>query len=249
MNPRVLILGGTGEGRRLAGHLTELGVPVVSSLAGRVREPKLPEGEVRIGGFGGPEGLAEYLEEQRIGVLVDATHPFATRMTGNAVSAASATNTELLVLRRQEWVPGPGDDWHEVDSLAEAAEKVGGLGHRVLLTTGRRGVRHFASARHNWFLVRTVDEPDRPLPPNMTTLLARGPFDAAAEAELIRRHAIDVIVSKNSGGGMTEGKLTAARELGVPVVLVRQPALPDLPVVHTVADALAWLEERSPHAG
>ncbi|SDP46040.1 precorrin-6A/cobalt-precorrin-6A reductase [Actinopolyspora xinjiangensis] len=249
MNPRVLILGGTGEGRRLAEQLDELGVPVVSSLAGRVREPRLPKGEVRIGGFGGPEGLAEYLRDERIGTIVDATHPFARRMTDNAVAAAATTGTDLLVLRRRAWSPESGDDWHQVESLAEAAEKVGELGQRVLLTTGRQGVEHFATARDNWFLVRSVDEPEHPLPPNMTTLLARGPFDTAAELDLLRRHRIEVVVSKNSGGTMTEGKLTAARQLGLPVVLVRQPELPKVPVVHTVEDALAWLRKHRSHAG
>ncbi|SDK05809.1 precorrin-6A/cobalt-precorrin-6A reductase [Actinopolyspora mzabensis] len=249
MSPRVLVLGGTGEGRRLAEKLAQLGISVVSSLAGRVREPKLPVGEVRIGGFGGREGLAEYLRAERIGTVVDATHPFATRMTENAVSATETTGTELLVLRRRAWSPGPADEWHQVDSLAEAAEKVGELGRRVLLTTGRQELGCFAAARDIWFLVRTVEEPEQPLPPNMTTLTARGPFDTAAELELLRTHRIEVIVSKNSGGSMTEGKLDAARRLGLPVVLVRQPDLPPAPVVHTVAEALTWFRERGSHAG
>ncbi|NYH77963.1 precorrin-6A/cobalt-precorrin-6A reductase [Actinopolyspora biskrensis] len=251
MGARVLVLGGTAQARLLANQLNELGVPVVSSLAGRVREPKLPAGEVRTGGFGGPCGMAEYLRGERITALVDATHPFATRISENAVTATTDSGVEMLVLRRAPWTPGPGDDWHRVGSLPEAAETARRLGSRVLLTTGRQGLHHFTRVRDRWFLARTVDAPDPPLPSNMTTISARGPFTTEAERELLLERRIDVLVSKNSGGPMTEGKLAAARELGIPVVLVEQPQPPHAPTVDSVPDAIAWLRERVDrlHAG
>ncbi|SDQ44427.1 cobalt-precorrin-6A reductase [Actinopolyspora saharensis] len=251
MGARVLVLGGTAQARLLANQLNELGVPVVSSLAGRVRAPKLPAGEVRTGGFGGPAGMAEYLRDRGVTALVDATHPFAARISENAVTATADSGVEMLVLRRAPWTPGPGDDWHRVGSLPEAAETARRLGSRVLLTTGRQGLHHFARVRDRWFLARTVDAPDPPLPSNMTTISARGPFTAESERELLRQQRIDVIVSKNSGGPMTEGKLAAARELGVPVVLVEQPRPPRAPAVDSVPEAIAWLRERVDrlHAG
>ncbi|WP_019854803.1 cobalt-precorrin-6A reductase [Actinopolyspora mortivallis] len=245
METRILVLGGTAQARRLAEQLTELGVPVVSSLAGRVRDPKRPAGEVRVGGFGGAQGLGEYLCSEGITAVVDATHPFATGISANAVVAARERGVELLVLRRAPWSPGPEDDWRSVRSLAEAAETVRRLGSRVLLTTGRQGLHHFAGIDHVWFLVRTVDAPEPPLPPRTTTLSARGPFDADAERELLRNNDIDLLVSKNSGGTMTEGKLVAARELGVPVVMVEQPPPPRAPVVSEVEEALEWLRKRT----
>ena len=243
MTGQVLVLGGTGEARQLAAALAAGGVDVLSSLAGRVAEPVLPEGEVRIGGFGGPDGLADWLTRNRPRAVVDATHPFAARITGSAARAAATTGTPLLRLQRPGWTPRPGDRWRFVDSLTAAAEAV--AGHRsVFLTTGRQGVAAFA-ALPGRVLVRAVDPPDVPLPEGATLLLARGPFSVADERELMLRHEVDVVVTKDSGGHMTEAKLTAARELGLPVVLVRRPPLPPgVPVVATVDRALAWLAGR-----
>jgi precorrin-6A/cobalt-precorrin-6A reductase len=240
---QVLVLGGTGEARRLAAALVAVGVDVLSSLAGRVADPVLPEGDVRIGGFGGPDGLTAWLAEHRPRAVVDATHPFAARITRSAAAAAAARGVPLLRLQRPGWTPEPGDDWRFVDSLARAAEAV--AGHRsVFLTTGRQGVRAFAELPGH-VLVRSVDPPDEPLPPGATLLLDRGPFSVADELALMREHAVDVVVTKDSGGQMTAAKLTAARELGVPVVLVRRPPLPDgVPTVATVAEALAWVTSR-----
>ena len=240
MTGRVLILGGTGEGRQLATALVDDGAEVLSSLAGRVADPLLPPGEVRIGGFGGADGLAAELREHPVRAVVDATHPFAAGMTANAAEAARVTGTPLLRLQRPGWRPGPGDDWHWVDTLAAAAEAVAGYGS-VFLTTGGQSLAAFAglSAR---CLVRSVDPPSPPLPERTTVVLARGPFTVADEVELMRRHGVDVVVTKDSGGAMTAAKLTAARELGAPVVLVRRPPPPPgVPVVGTVEEALAWL--------
>jgi precorrin-6A/cobalt-precorrin-6A reductase len=240
MTGEVLVLGGTGEARRLAAALLAEGIDVLSSLAGRVAEPVLPEGPVRVGGFGGAAGLADWLAEHRPRAVVDATHPFAAQITASAATAAAAHGTPLLRLQRPGWTPGPGDTWRFVDSLTEAAAAVAGYAS-VFLTTGRQGVAAFADLPGR-VLVRSVDPPDQPLPAGATLLLDRGPFSVADELALMREHAVDVVVTKDAGGHMTEAKLTAARELGVPVVLVRRPPLPaGVPTVATVEEALAWV--------
>lgn len=236
----MLVLGGTGEARRLAAALVAGGVDVLSSLAGRVADPLLPQGRVRLGGFGGADGLADWLATHRPAAVVDATHPFAARITASAAAAAGRHGTPLLRLQRPGWTAGPGDRWTHVDSLAEAAEAVRGAG-TVFVTTGRQGVGAFA-ALPGRVLVRAVDPPDDPLPGGAVLLLARGPFTVDEEEALMRDHGVDVVVSKDSGGHMTEAKLLAARRLGLPVVLVRRPPLPPgVEVVATVEEALAWL--------
>jgi precorrin-6A/cobalt-precorrin-6A reductase len=238
---RVLVLGGTGEARRLAGQLVTEGVDVLSSLAGRVADPRLPPGEVRIGGFGGVDGLVAALDG--VAALVDATPPFAATMTSHAAAAAAATGTPLLRLQRPGWTPQPGDDWRWVDSLDQAAAAVAGYAS-VLLTTGRQGLAAFADLPGRC-LVRAVEPPSPPLPERVTVVLARGPFTLEEELALMREHHVEVVVTKDSGGGMTAAKLTAARELGLSVVVVRRPPVPPgVPVVATVAEALAWLEAR-----
>jgi precorrin-6A/cobalt-precorrin-6A reductase len=244
MTRRVLILGGTGEARRLAAALVDEGADVVSSLAGRVADPLLPRGEVRIGGFGGAAGLAAWLRAHPVQSLVDATHPFAATMTASAAAAASETGTSLLRLQRPGWSAQAGDDWRWVDSLAEAAVAVAGFGS-VFLTTGRQGLDAFARLTGRC-VVRSVDPPSPPLPERTTVLLARGPFTVPDELALMREHGIDVVVTKDSGGSMTAAKLTAARELGLPVVLVRRPAVPPgVPTVATVEQALAWVRSQA----
>ncbi|MEU5852094.1 cobalt-precorrin-6A reductase [Saccharopolyspora shandongensis] len=249
---RVLVLGGTGEARKLAERLAERpDLRVTSSLAGRVREPQLPPGEVRVGGFGGVDGLADWLQREQVDAVVDATHPFAGTITENAVAAAERAGCPILVLRRPAWQPGPGDDWRPAPSLAAAAALLPELGERIFLTTGRQGLAHFAALGLR-FLVRTVDPPEPPLPPHTTVLLARGPFTVDDELALLREHRIDVVVTKNSGGSMTSAKLTAARELGLPVVVVQRPPQPAAPSAETVEDAVAWLDStlrQRDHAG
>lgn len=240
MTLRVLVLGGTAEGRRLAEALAGR-YDVVSSLAGRVRNPLLPAGAVRVGGFGGPDGLAAWLRANRIGAVVDATHPFAAGMTASAVAAARAAGVPLLVLRRAGWTAGPGDRWHRVPSFGAAAAALAGHGERVFLTTGRQSLAAFAGLDRYWFLARAVEPPDPPLPPRLEVLLDRGPFTVDGERALLRDRAIDVLVTKDSGGDQTAAKLTAARELGVPVLMVDRPPAPDAATVVTVAAAVAWL--------
>ncbi|HET6706722.1 cobalt-precorrin-6A reductase [Amycolatopsis sp.] len=238
----ILILGGTGEARQLAEALEAREVRVVSSLAGRVARPRLPVGEVRVGGFGGPDGLARYLRENRIDAIVDATHPFAERIGANAAKAAEATKTPLLRLARPGWQAGPRDVWHWADDLADAARQLPGLGSRVFLTSGRQGLPAFAHLDDLWFLIRCVDPPEPPLPRHHELLLARGPYEVAAERELLGR--VDVLVTKDSGGPQTSAKLTAARELRLPVVVVRRPARPHAETAETVPEAVEWVLHR-----
>jgi precorrin-6A/cobalt-precorrin-6A reductase len=228
MPPHILVLGGTTEARELAAELAPRPeVRVTTSLAGRVSRPAALAGDVRIGGFGGAEGLAAWLREHRVDAVVDATHPFAESITANAARAAAATGVPVVVLRRPGWRAGDGDRWHMVASLGEAAEVLPVLGRRILLTTGRLGLSAFAHLAQLHFVVRSVECPEPPMPPDAEVLLARGPFTVADEAALLREHRIDVVVTKDSGGAATSAKLTAAREAGIPVVVVRRPPLPD----------------------
>jgi precorrin-6A/cobalt-precorrin-6A reductase len=238
----ILILGGTSEGREAAGQLVAAGIPVISSLAGRVSNPRLPAGEVRIGGFGGPDAFGRWLVEQRIAGVLDATHPFAERISASALAAGEAAGVPVLRLERPGWRAAAGDRWSWVDDLPAAAARIVELGAtRVLLTTGRQGLAAFASVQTAWFLVRCVDEPAGPLPARHSVLLDRGPFTLAGELALIDGHAIDLVVTKDSGGSMTDAKLAAARNRGLRVVVVRRPRTRAAAVtVISVADAVAW---------
>ncbi|WP_329109849.1 cobalt-precorrin-6A reductase [Micromonospora sp. NBC_01699] len=243
----VLLLGGTGEARRLAALLARErpDLRVVTSLAGRVAQPALPEGEVRVGGFGGPAGLVEWLRRERVGAVLDVTHPFAARMSATAVTACAEVGVPLLVVRRPGWTAQPGDAWRRVPSLEAAAETVAELGERVFLTTGRQSLAAFAGLDRQWFLVRSVDPPEPPLPRRLTVVLDRGPFTLDAELDLLHRYAVDVLVTKDSGGSMTAAKLHAARRLGLPVVMVDRPPTPPAEEVERVEDVLPWLLRRS----
>jgi precorrin-6A/cobalt-precorrin-6A reductase len=215
---------------------------VISSLAGRVRSPILPAGRVRIGGFGGPAGLRDYLRSERVDAVVDATHPFASTITSSAVAASADVGVPLIVLRRAGWSQRLGDRWHWVSTLEEAAAALPRLGTRVFLTTGRTDLAAFAGLDAHWFLIRTVEPPEPPLPRHRELLLDRGPFELGDEQELMARHRIDVLVTKDSGGAMTSPKLDAARERGIPVIIQRRPALPDVPTCVDIGEVLAWLE-------
>ncbi|MFI5712088.1 cobalt-precorrin-6A reductase [Kribbella sp. NPDC051620] len=238
---KVLLLGGTGEARRLA-EVLAAEHDVVSSLAGRTGDARLPVGEVRQGGFGGVEGLTAWLAEHGVEAVVDATHPFAATMTAHAVAATSALDLPLLVLRRPGWREQPGDTWHWAGDAAAAATRLPELGQRVFLTIGRQGLAAFADTGL-WTLARCVDPPD-PLPTWCELLLDRGPYVLAAELELLQSRRIDVLVTKNSGGDMTAAKLTAARDLGIPVVLIERPPLPPgIAVAETTDEVRAWLAQ------
>ncbi|MCX5062957.1 cobalt-precorrin-6A reductase [Streptomyces sp. NBC_00201] len=243
MSPHVLILGGTAEARELAAVLAARpGVRVTTSLAGRVTRPGALAGDVRVGGFGGAAGLADWLREQHVDALVDATHPFAETITANGARAAAASGVSSVVLRRPGWRPGPEDRWHLVTSLSAAADALPRFGSRAFLTTGRLGLSAFAHLADMHFVVRSVEPPEPPVPPHTEVLLARGPFTVADETTLLREYLIDVLVTKDSGGEATAAKLTAARQLGLPVVVVRRPPLPrGVSAVSDVAGVLVWL--------
>lgn len=242
MTRRVLILGGTAEARALAELLSgEPELDVTTSLAGRTQDPRLPAGRARIGGFGGAEGLAGWLREERADAVVDATHPFAETISHHAAHAARATGVRLLALRRPGWSAGEGDRWHWAATLAEAAALLPALGRRPFLTTGRQDLAAFAGLPLR-FLARSVAPPPPPLPAHCHVLLDRGPFTLDAERALLREHRIDVLVTKDSGGPATAAKLTAAREAALPVLIVRRPPPPPgVPAVTTPAAAARWL--------
>ncbi|SDE17031.1 cobalt-precorrin-6A reductase [Rhodospira trueperi] len=242
--PRVLILGGTTEGYALAEALVADGRwDPVSSLAGRTANPRPPAGDMRVGGFGGPEGLARWLTDQGIAAVIDATHPFARRMGWNAATACADTGVPLLRLERPKWVPRDGDAWTLVPDWDAAVDALRTLrAQRVLLAVGRQEVAPFAVLPDVWMLIRSVQAPD-PMPPftHAELLLARGPFSLEDETALLRDQRIDTIVCKNSGGA-TESKLAAARALGVRVVMRDRPRRPETVTVATVDAATGWLD-------
>jgi precorrin-6A/cobalt-precorrin-6A reductase len=239
---KVLILGGTTEAVELASACgARPGLEVISSLAGRTRAPVLPSGEVRIGGFGGAGGLGRFLAARGINRVIDATHPFAVQIGAHAELACREAGVPRLRLLRPPWTRESGDHWIEAVDLADAARRLPGLGHRIFLTVGHRDLEAFARI-DLWFLVRTI-EPPGALPLRHGQWLAgRGPFGVENELALLRAHAIDVLVTKASGGSATYAKLAAARRLGLPVVMIRRPPPPPGPMVDSVEAALGWLE-------
>ena len=235
----VLILGGTAEARRLAAALHAGGVPVVSSLAGRVSRPALPAGQVRTGGFGGAEGLADYLRRAQVRIVVDATHPFAARISANAAAAAGLTGVPLVRLQRPGWREHPdASRWSWVPDAA-AARAAAAASQRPFLTTGRQSLPDFLPWSDRDVLARVVDPPEFPLPERWTLLLARGPYELPAELARLAGHGADALLTKDSGGDLTAAKLDAAGALGVPVVVIeRPPPPPGVPLVTTVAETL-----------
>ncbi len=242
---RLLILGGTGEAAGLArGAVARFGerVAVTTALAGRTRHPGPVAGQVRIGGFGGAAGLAGYVIDHEVDCLIDATHPFAAAISRAARLAAERTGVPRLLLLRPPWRRDPLDRWIEVDSIDSAARLVGRVGRHAWLTVGAGAVAAFALASGVHFVVRLIDPPREALPlPLHEVVLGRGPFSLAEELRLLRRHAIDVLVCKASGGAATEAKLIAARELGLPVIMVRRPPTEPGRAVDTIDAALDWL--------
>ena len=245
---KVLILGGTAEAAALARALAEEArVAVTTSLAGRTRAPAELPGAVRRGGFGGAQALADYLKTRAVDIVVDATHPFAARISRNAAQACAAAGVPRLVLTRSPWTAREGDRWTPVPDAQAAAAALPGLGRRVFLTIGRQELAAFTGLDAVWFLVRLVEPPEDTLPLHDCHLvLGRGPFSLDQETALLRAHGIEAVVSKNSGGAGTYAKIEAARTLGLPVVMVERPARPEGETVETAAAALAWIERRLP---
>jgi len=244
--PLVLILGGTADATAIARRLTEVGeCRVLTSLAGRVKSPKPPPGAVRVGGFGGAEGLRAFLVENRVAAVIDATHPFAARISANARAACDAAGVPRVQIRRPEWPRHPDDRWVEVATTEDAAVRLPSLGRRAFLTVGVTELGPFQDLPEIWCLVRVVDPPEKPLlnGPHLT-VAARGPFAEEDDRRLMAEHGIDVLVTKHAGGAATYGKLAAARTLGIPVLMIRRPpaepgdtAAPE--------EALAWLRGKT----
>ncbi|GAB3112012.1 cobalt-precorrin-6A reductase [Janibacter alkaliphilus] len=242
---RVLLLGGTAEARALAARLVDDGIEVTSSLAGRVSRPRLPVGEVRIGGFGGVDGLVAALRDGGVTHLVDATHPFAATMTAHAAAAAERAGVPVLRLARPGWRERPdAASWSWVGDVDAARERAETLGGRPFVTTGRQSLGRYAGWTDRPVLVRVVEPLTEPVPAGWSVLEARGPYDVTGERELMTRHRVDVLLTKDSGGSYTAAKLDAAAELGVPVVVVSRPSPPaGLREVPDVAAVLAWLDQ------
>jgi precorrin-6A/cobalt-precorrin-6A reductase len=241
---RILILGGTAEARQLAGRLAgRAGLEVTLSLAGRTATPAAQPVPVRVGGFGGTVGLANYLVGERVDALIDATHPYASVISANAVAAARRSGILLIALRRPPWLAVSGDRWIAVSDVREAVRAIGQTPRRVFVTLGRNELKPFHDAPQHYYLIRSVDPVDPPLPlPHVGYVTGRGPFGEADDQALMAAHRIDLVVAKNSGGTATYGKIAAARVLGIDVVMLRRPAAPDAAAVETIDDAIAWLD-------
>jgi precorrin-6A/cobalt-precorrin-6A reductase len=247
---KVLILGGTTEARQLAERLARrAGLDVTLSLAGRTASPVAHAVPIRVGGFGGAEGLTDYLIAQRVDALIDATHPYAAVMSAHAAEAAQSAEIPLLALRRPPWVAVPGDHWTEVADVAAAARALGTVPRRVFLAIGRKELAPFVAARQHRYLIRSVDPVDPPLQlTDAIYLTGRGPFAEADDRALLSNNGIEIVVAKNSGGLATYGKIAAARALGLSVIMLRRPE----PVfatatVETVPQAIAWLDHTLAH--
>lgn len=225
---RLLILGGSGEARQLAQAIAQdAQFAATYSLAGRTQAPKIPAMPIRYGGFGGVQGLCDYLRAQRIALLLDATHPFAAQMSHHAVLAAAQTGVRLLRLNRPAWQAQTGDQWQLFENMPAAAEALAQRpAQRVFLTIGQRDIAPFQNAPQHTYLIRSVEPiPTERLPPHTHCLLQRGPFDLAHERSLLQQYRVDTLLSKNSGGNATAAKLLAARELGIAVMMIQRPAL------------------------
>lgn len=242
MCKRLLILGGTTEARALGQALAEAGIDAVLSLAGRVERPLRQPLPQRVGGFGGVEGLRAYLRAEGITRLIDATHPFAARISYNALAACAAENVPYLALTRAPWQAQAGDNWRHVPDIAGAVATLASPARRVMLAIGRQNLPAFAAQPQHFYLLRLVDPPETPLHlPQTHVIVDRGPFTSENDRTLMENHRIDLIVSKNAGGTGASAKITAARHLGLPVVMIDRPALPARAEVHDVAAAMAWL--------
>ncbi len=242
MTLKVLILGGTSEARALALRLAEVpGLTALLSFAGRTQSVADPGVPYRVGGFGGVQGLVTHLEREGYHALVDATHPFAAQMSRNAARAAELLALPIVRLEGPAWTAVDGDCWRIVSRVADAPAALGRSPRRVFLSIGRLEVGHFREAPWHEYLIRAVD----PFPPPLArarVISARGPFELADECALLQRERIEVVVSKNSGTPSTYAKIEAARRLGLPVIMVARPALPELETVSGVEAALGWLE-------
>jgi precorrin-6A/cobalt-precorrin-6A reductase len=244
MRNHILILGGTTEARLLGGRLAaRKEINVTLSMAGRTASPAAQSVPVRRGGFGGTAGLSRYLRDHGVIALIDATHPYAPTISAHALRAALESHIPILALRRPAWIAVDGDRWVDVKDAENAVEALGPKPRNVFLALGRQELAAFALAPQHHYLIRSVDPVEPPLQvPHALYIQERGPFDEAAELALLRAHAIDVVVAKNSGAPATYGKIAAARTLRIPVMLLRRPPEAAMPAVATLDEAMAWLD-------
>lgn len=241
---RILLLGGTSEARRLGELLADRSdLSTLLSYAGRTTIPADQPVAFRVGGFGGVAGLRAFLRGGRIDAAVDATHPFAERMSAHAVTACRAEGVPLARLARPAWVRGEGDRWRCVADFASAAAALGEAPRRVLLTIGQGGLEAFSARPQHFYLVRSIGAPESLTLPNAALLLDRPPYTLEAEAALMEGHRIEMLVTKNSGGAATVAKLHAARSLGIAVVMIERPILTaGVPEFDDPAALLAWID-------
>jgi precorrin-6A/cobalt-precorrin-6A reductase len=239
---RILLLGGTTEANLMAAAIAKAGLAGVYSYAGRTEAPMGQPIHMRVGGFGGVEGLRVYLVTEGISHVIDATHPFAAQMSTNAVAACKAEGIPLIALERAPWTPGEGDRWTPVRDIAAAVAALEGPAMRVFLAIGRQHIDAFAAQPQHQYLLRLVDAPTGTLPlPQAKVVVARGPFDVAGDTALMQGHETEIVVAKNAGGKGAVAKIAAARALGLPVVMIDRPMIPSRRVAHNVAGVMAWL--------
>ncbi|MEI4263513.1 cobalt-precorrin-6A reductase [Roseovarius sp. D0-M9] len=242
MNPNPLVLGGTTEATALCLALSEAGLRGTISFAGRVSRPVRQPLPQRVGGFGGVEGLLRYLKDHHISHVIDATHPFAAEMSANAVLACAEADVPLIALSRAPWCAGPGDKWTHVPDIAGAVAALDRPASRVMLAVGRMHLAEFAPNLQHFYLLRLIDAPDAALPfPSCQIVQDRGPFTTSGDLALMQAHRIELVVSKNSGGAGAFAKLAAARQLGLPVIMIDRPAQPARRAAQTPREVLDWL--------
>lgn len=250
MGRNLLVLGGTTEATALCARLAEAQIPGIISFAGRVKRPVRQPLPQRIGGFGGVAGLVAYLRDQQISHVVDATHPFAAQMSRHAVAACAQAGVPLIALTRAPWLAGPGDRWTHVPDIAGAVAALDRPAARVMLAVGRMHLAEFAPNPQHDYLLRLVDPPEVPPPfPRHTVIVDRGPFTEADDTALMQAHRIELVVSKNAGGTGAVAKIAAARALGLPVIMIDRPVMPDRPEAHGVEAVLRWLGRDTAAAG
>jgi precorrin-6A/cobalt-precorrin-6A reductase len=245
---RILILGGTTEASQLARLLADDGrFEATMSLAGRTASPKQQALPTRIGGFGGIAGLQDWLRENGIAAVIDATHPYAPQISAHAVASCNALSIPLGSIIRAPWTREHGDNWIEAETTEAAARALGDAPARVFLSIGRQELSPFAAAPRHHYIARTIDPPDVALPPDISFVHDRGPFDAVSEEAFLARERIGVIVSKNSGGVATYPKIIASRRLRIPVVMIGRPHKPHGTALDSPEAAIHWLETQSAH--
>jgi precorrin-6A/cobalt-precorrin-6A reductase len=242
---RALILGGTADASLLAAEIARARIDAVYSYGGRTRAPAGQPLPTRIGGFGGASGLAEYVRREGFTHVIDATHPFAAEMSRNAVEACTDTGTPLIALERAPWSRVAGDKWIEVGDVSAAVAALPEAPAQVFLAIGRQHIAPFAARPQHAYTLRFVDPPDAPLPFAADVIVSRGPFTFDGELDMIRTRGITWIVARNSGGDGARAKIDAARALGLPVIMISRPKLPERLRVESVAEVMQWLGHRT----